>query len=315
MNSRRAVVVDAGVPGRLAIREIEQPRPAPSEALVRVETISLNQGEVRRAMAAPDGSLIGWDLAGTVERAAADGSGPPLGARVVGFVANGSWADLVAVPTNALAELPPNVTFAQAATLPVAGLTALHILERGTGLLARRILITGASGGVGLFMCQLAQMMGAHVVGLIRQEAHAEMVRAAGARDVLLSPDGLAAREHGPYRLIADAIGGRMFANVLGMLGPDGVCVSYGTLTGEELALPARPFAGAARASLYNFILFNDLAREPGAVGLERLARLVGEGRLRPHIDVEAAWDQIGDVVQRLLSRQLVGKAVLHIPR
>ena len=125
MAANHAVVVDHAVPGTLAIREVAPPTPLPSEALVRVATISLNRGETRRAMEAADGWCPGWDLAGVVVQAAADGSGPRTGARVVGFLRSGAWAESVVVPTNALAELPDAVTFAQAATLPVAGLTAL----------------------------------------------------------------------------------------------------------------------------------------------------------------------------------------------
>ena len=97
---------------------------------MRVAAISLNRGEVRRAMSAEAGWRPGWDLAGTVERAARDGSGPPSGSRVVGFLASGAWAEAAAVPTRALAVLPDAVTFVQAATLPVAGLTALYALEQ-----------------------------------------------------------------------------------------------------------------------------------------------------------------------------------------
>ena len=88
----RAVVVDPDSPANLALAEVERPRPEPSEALVRVEAVSLNRGEVRRAESAEPGFRPGWDLAGTVERAAADGSGPPEGARVVGFLPSGAWA-------------------------------------------------------------------------------------------------------------------------------------------------------------------------------------------------------------------------------
>jgi NADPH:quinone reductase len=86
----------------------------------------------------------GWDLAGTIERAAADGTGPQASARVVGLLASGAWAELVAVPTNSLAELPEGVSFELAATLPVAGLTALYALEKGGGLVGRSVLVTGA---------------------------------------------------------------------------------------------------------------------------------------------------------------------------
>src|SRR6266849_6565152 len=147
MNTIQAIVVDPDIAGRLAIREVEPPSPAPSEALVRVRATSLNLGEVRDTTTAKAGWRPGWDLAGVVEQAAADGSGPKSGARVVGMVNAGAWAELVAVPTAVLAEIPDTVTFAQAATLPVAGLTALYALEKGGFLLNRKVLITGASGG------------------------------------------------------------------------------------------------------------------------------------------------------------------------
>ncbi len=142
----RAVLVDKAAPANLSLGETEEPATAPSEALVRVSAISLNRGEVNRAQIAEPGSNPGWDLAGTIERPADDGTGPQTGARVVGFLPSGAWAELAAVPTNSLAELPGNVSFEQAATLPIAGLTALYALEKGGCLLDRYILVTGASG-------------------------------------------------------------------------------------------------------------------------------------------------------------------------
>lgn len=130
-NVIRAVVVDPAVEGRLVIKEVPAPSATQSDALVRVKAISLNLGETRNALTeAPAGWRPGWDFAGVVEKAAADGSGPKAGARVVGMVFQGSWAELLAVPESFLAELPDSVSFEQAATLPVAGLTALYGLER-----------------------------------------------------------------------------------------------------------------------------------------------------------------------------------------
>src|SRR5512142_1390835 len=124
MDTMRAVVTEPATAHHLALAEAPVPTPTPSQALVRVKAVSLNRGEVRRAFAAPDRYIPGWDIAGVVERAASDGSGPKAGARVVGVVnPGGAWAELVAVPTNQLADLPGPVSFSQAATLPVAGLT------------------------------------------------------------------------------------------------------------------------------------------------------------------------------------------------
>jgi NADPH2:quinone reductase len=142
MSATHAVVVDPEAPGRLVIRPVPEPVPDRGEAVVRVRAISLNRGEVRRSGMAAAGWRPGWDLAGEVERSAGDGSGPRAGTRVVGLLLEGAWADRVAVPTHALAELPDKVTLAQAATLPVAGLTALHALgRREGGLLGRRVLV------------------------------------------------------------------------------------------------------------------------------------------------------------------------------
>lgn len=121
----RAVVVNRKAPAHLTLEQMEPPEPAPDESLVRVAAFSLNRGEVRRAQAAPDSWRPGWDLTGTVERAAADGSGPTEGTRVVGLMSGGAWAEAVAVPTRSLAVLPEPVTFEVASTLPIAGLTRL----------------------------------------------------------------------------------------------------------------------------------------------------------------------------------------------
>ncbi|HEV8193962.1 MAG TPA: alcohol dehydrogenase, partial [Ktedonobacterales bacterium] len=200
MPTTRAIVVDPSAPERLAIREVEAPAPAPSEAVVHVAAFSLNRGEVRAASSAEAGTRPGWDFAGTVERAAADGFGPKEGARVVGMLEEGAWAERITVPTVALAELPDAVSFAQAATLPIAGLTALYGLERGGSLLGRRVLVTGASGGVGLFACQLARLGGAErVVGVVRSAEHEAPVREAGADEVVIGADTSLAGPFGPY--------------------------------------------------------------------------------------------------------------------
>jgi NADPH2:quinone reductase len=309
----RAVVVDPEAQGRLSISEVEGPEPLPSEALVRVAAISLNRGEVRRAEASEAGFRPGWDLAGTVERPAADGTGPEEGARVVGFLPSGAWADLVAVPTNALAALPEGVSFEEASTLPVAGLTALYALEKGGGLLGRNVLITGASGGAGLFGLQLARASGARVVALLRRQEHEELAREAGAHEVVVDEGGAAAGDLGPYHLILESVGGEVLGNALSMLAPQGTCVSFGTSASEEVTLDARDLYLTGGAKLYGFILFYEVLAQPASEGLARLVKLVDEGRLKPRIEVEAPWTEVGEVAVRLIDRGYAGKAVLRI--
>ncbi len=312
MNKIKAILSDPSSPERLVIGEVEPPDSKPDQALVRVQALSLNRGEVMRSFRQQEMFRPGWDLAGTVEQAAADGSGPRAGARVVGLLRSGAWAERVAVPANALATLPDNVSFQQAATLPVAGLTALLALEKGGSLLGRKVLVTGASGGVGDFAVQLACLSGAEVVGLVHQADHKEAVLKAGAQNVVVSDYGVEAKELGPYDLIADALGGPGLSTVFPLLAPNGLCVTFsGALTGSDIAFSSRGIPTGAR--LLFLLIFQEVQREPASVGLARLARLIALGKLHPTIEVEASWKEIASVAKGLLDRKFSGKAVLTI--
>src|SRR3954451_19939708 len=125
--SIRAVVVDPSSDARLTLRDVPLPVAAANDLTVRVTAISLNRGEVNRALSQSEaGARPGWDFAGVVEEPAADRSGPPAGTRVVEMLRTGAGAERLRAPSHAVAALPDAVTDAQAATLPVAGLTALH---------------------------------------------------------------------------------------------------------------------------------------------------------------------------------------------
>src|SRR5581483_5192617 len=315
MDTNHGIVVDPAAAERLALREIEMPAPAPSEAVVRVAAVSLNRGEVYVSLTRAEsaGWRPGWDLAGLGERPAADGSGPKAGARVVGLLRAGAWAEYVAVPTNALAELPEAVTFAQAATLPVAAVTALHALMKGGLLLERPVLITGATGGVGDFALQLARLSGAKSVAHIRRAEQEAEVREAGAEAVVVGEELPAAQPFGPYHLVVDSVGGKTLAAAMGLLAEGGVCVSLGASGGNEATFDVPKFFLTGRTALYGFILFDELKTEPASLGLARLASLIAQGKLTPRISVEAPWTQIGDVARQLLDRRYPGKAVLHL--
>jgi NADPH:quinone reductase len=308
--SNRAVVVDPEAPGRLVIRSVADPVADRGEALVRVHAISLNRGEVRRTGMAAAGWRPGWDLAGLVERPAADGSGPRAGARVVGLLPEGAWAERVAVPTHALAELPDKVTFSQAATFPVAGLTALHGLGKGGLLLGRRVLVTGATGGVGDFAVQLARLAGAHVTASARRADQAPALRQLGAHEVVVGDDIPSAPK---YDLIIESVGGRTLGTALAALERGGVCVTLGVSASAEVTFDTRAFFITGLATLYGFYLFTELGGAPASPGLRRLADLVAAGQLTPHISLERPWAEISQVAQDLMARRFPGKGVLTL--
>src|SRR5207245_2791439 len=124
-------------------------------------------------------------------RAAESGTGPPVGSRVVGMVDQAGWAEQVAVPASRIAVLPDSVSFAAAATLPVAGLTALRALRLGGMLLGRRVLVTGASGGVGHLAVQMAARSGAQVTAVIRNPQRGQGLSEAGDVRLVSSLDSL----------------------------------------------------------------------------------------------------------------------------
>jgi NADPH:quinone reductase-like Zn-dependent oxidoreductase len=305
-----AVVVDRSAPGGLKLAEVPAPRPLPSEALVRVAAISLNLGEVRRAKNAADGWRPGWDIAGTVEAAASDGSGPPAGARVVGVLGEGAWAERIAVPVNSLAVLPDGVTFEQASTLPIAGLTALFTLEKRGSLLGRRVLITGASGGVGIFATQLARLAGARVAALVHRPEKRDAV-VPYANEVFVGDTADAARGAGPFDLILESVGGDVFASALKLLAVDGMLVTFGASAERTSTVELPPFYLAGGLSVYGFIIFHEFEREPPGPGLARLAALVGAGKLDVRIDGVLPVERIGDAAERLWNRGVTGKLVV----
>lgn len=311
----KAIVVDANAPGRLSVQAVKLAPAGPADLTVRVTSISLNRGETKRAVTQSEpGARPGWDFAGVVEEAAKQGGGPPAGSRVVGILLGGGWAERVRVPAQNVAVLPDGVTDAQAATLPVAGLTALHALRQGGLLLGRKVLVDGASGGVGHLAVQLALASGAIVSGHVRREELRRTVAPWCNGGVAVGASIEAARAMGPFHLILDSVGGQTLASALTMLNNAGTCVTFGISEAPTSNFESGSFFRLGGVRLYGLYVFEELARvEPASVGLALLADLVRRRVLVPAIEVEASWTEIGRIATDLLDRKFAGKAVLHV--
>jgi NADPH:quinone reductase-like Zn-dependent oxidoreductase len=297
--------------GATAVDLVEVPElePGPNEAVVEVMAVSVNRGELRLLSARDQGWRPGQDVGGVVVERAADGSGPAPGTRVVAWPEQAGWAQRVAVPTSHLAPIAESVSFSQAATLPIAGMTALRALRLGDPLAGKQLLITGASGGVGRFAVELASGAGAIVTGLARDEQRASGLRELGATNVVFDLDGL----DGRFDVILESTGGPTFEAAVRLVAPGGRVVVFGNASGAPAQISFADFRGRAGAQIVAFFVYE--SGEPPAFGedLRLLADLVADDKLHPSIGLERPWTEANEVFEALAGRQVNGKAVLLV--
>lgn len=293
------------------IQDVADPQAAPNEAIVAVKAFSLNRGELMLLSSRPEGWRPGQDIAGVVVKAAVDGSGPKEGTRIVGRVDGAGWSQRVAVQTIQLAVLPENVSFASAATLPVAGLTALRLLRVGGFLLGQRVLVTGASGAVGRFAIQLAAIAGAEVTGIVSNPEHAKGLRELGASSIVTKQE--ANEQKKQYNLILESIGGSSLAAAIQLVAPNGIILIFGNTSREDTTVNFTSFAGHSGARIQGF--FSYLAAPPEATGpdLSILVSLIEEGKLTPEIGMEKSWREAAQGIEALRNRQVSGKVVFTV--
>ncbi|MGK5640196.1 zinc-binding dehydrogenase [Streptomyces sp. URMC 126] len=307
----RALLVDPTAPGRLRLGEAPEPEPAPHQALVRTTATSLNFGEIKHVLAeAPAGAVLGWDAAGVVERAAADGSGPAAGTPVVTLSGDGAWAELRAVDTDLIGTVPEGADLGAISTVPVAGASALRALRRLGPVLGSRVLVTGATGGTGRYAVQLARRAGAYVVASTGDpRAHGDSLRALGAHEVVTGPEDLTEPVHG----VIDLVGGRQLVEGYARLAEHGTLVSVGRAEHEPDVFPPGAFLGAPTGHDRALVSFYLMRCTGLGADLTLLAGLVASGELDARIAWRGPWDRAADAIDLLLGRRLHGKAVLDL--
>ncbi|MFC7017867.1 zinc-binding dehydrogenase [Streptomyces viridiviolaceus] len=300
----RALVVDPSAPDAVRLSQVPEPEAGSGEVLVDVTHVSLNYGDLNDARSGrvPAGAVLGSDAVGVVVRAAADGSGPAVGSRVVALT-SGAFAERVAVPVSALAEVPKELEPARAVGLPVAGVAALRSL-RNAGLDAgKRVLITGASGGVGRFAVQLAARAGAHVIASVGSAARGEGLGEIGADEVLIGLDGL----EEAVDIVVDGVGGPQLVAAWNLLAPGGSVQSVGWTSGEPAVFPPYATVGPAK-SLTSFVIDS-----PAGADLAVLTELAAQGDLAVEIGWQGSWERFDEAADALRGRRVSGKAVLEV--
>jgi NADPH:quinone reductase-like Zn-dependent oxidoreductase len=280
--------------GSLEIRETPDAVPAVGQALVRVDAISLNYGELKHAE--PNGKIIGWDAAGVVVQAVPGSQA--IGTRVLTFGYGNGWAELRAVDVHEMAAIPDAVETGAAAALPVAGVTALRALRAGGDLTGKRVLVTGASGGVGRFAVQLGQQLGAQIIASVGSPERGADLPALGAAEVVVGVQGITQ----PLDFVVDNVGGDLFDGAMRLLKEGGKIMVIGSTSGRRggEALPGRtavPFQMGTQIG-------PDMAY---------LLDLVAAGQLDPNVSWRGPWTEINTAAKLLFDRQLRGKAILDV--
>ncbi|WP_246236600.1 zinc-binding dehydrogenase [Actinomadura chibensis] len=292
----------------VTLAEVADPEPGDGEALVKVEAFSINRGETFKLERPRPGDRPGKDVAGRVVRAAADGTGPAVGARVVGHPMWGGWAEFAAVPADALAVLPDAVPAVRGAALPLAGLTALRLLRAAGPVLGRRVLLTGASGGVGHYVTELAAAAGARVTAVTRDAGRARGLVRLGAAEIVHD----VADADGTFDVVLESTGGVALPLALARLARRGTLIWFGQASRSPVTLDFFDFFAGPESAAVRHFHYLDADTRLGD-DLAALVRLTAEGRLHPEIGRVADWADTASALVDLRERRIRGKAVLTL--
>jgi NADPH:quinone reductase-like Zn-dependent oxidoreductase len=306
----------------LTLGESPQPVPGKGEVLVRVHAAAVDSGTLHMMTGTPlmvrpySGfrkprfQVPGRDLAGVVESVGSEVTGFKVGDEVIG-TANGSLAEFAVVPVKRLALKPAALDFAAAAALPVSGLTALKAIRMAGIKPKDRVLVTGASGGVGSFVVQLAGAEDAIVTGVC-SAAKADFVRGLGADQVLdYASDDLG--EGAPYDVILDIAGNRSLRELRRLLTRTGTLVIVGGDDGGAFLGGMERNLAAALISPFSRQRLTAVVAGERAEDIEAIAGLVESGVLRPAVSQTYPFIDAARAIEDLAAGRVRGKAVVVV--
>jgi NADPH:quinone reductase-like Zn-dependent oxidoreductase len=325
-DTMQAIVQDGyGAVGVLRRGRIARPQISENEVLVRVHAAGMDRGTwhmmtgrpyLLRVMGfgfrRPKNPVPGFDVAGTVAAVGSAVSRFAVGDEVYGM-SRGSFAEYAAALEDKLAHKPPNLSFEQAAVVPISAGTALQALhDAGRAERGQKVLILGASGGVGTYAVQLAKALGAEVTG-VSSTAKADLVRSLGADHVLDYTQDDFADGTRRYDLILDIGGNPPLSRLRRALTPTGTAVIVG---GEEGGRWTGGFGRSLRAPLVSLFVRQRLAMlasKERASDLERLAPLLESRQVTPSIDRTYTLDEVPEAMRHLEAGDVRGKVAITV--
>jgi NADPH:quinone reductase-like Zn-dependent oxidoreductase len=327
----KAVILRSyGSPDQLELTATDTPEPAAGEVLVRVRATSVNpydwhgmRGEPRIArlmpgaipLRAPKLLVLGCDMAGQVEAVGKDVTGFRPGDEVFALLEKGGWAEYVSVPERLLARKPENVSYEQAAAVPMAGVTALLALrEAGRIEPGQKVLVNGASGGIGTFAVQIARALGASA-DAVCSSRNAELVRSIGADNVVDYTREDFTRSGRRYDMLLDIAGSRAAFACRRVLASKGTLVLVGGPAGRWLQPVGHMIGTLAMAPLMpqRVTMANTVACPTKKQLLEKLAALIEDGKITPVINRTYPFHDIQEAVRYQEQGHVPGKIVITI--
>lgn len=307
----------------LELREMAEPAVGPRDVLVRVRAAGVDRGawhlmagepyavRLGTGLRAPRQPIRGGDLAGVVERVGAQVTGFRPGDEVFGS-GSGTWAEYAAVRDDKIAPKPAGLTFIEAAAVPVSGVTALQALRDQARLQpGQRVLVIGASGGVGSFAVQMAKAFGAHVTGVC-SAGKVEAVRSLGADEVIDYAEHDVTDGTRRYDVVLDIGGDRPLRRLRRALTSGGTLVIVGGEGGGRWLGMSRQL-GAVLLSPFvrqRLRMFVSVVR---ASDLGALTELIDQGAVRPVVDRTFPLAEAPDAVRELVAGNVTGKAVVIV--
>ena len=320
----KAIIADRyGTPDVLELRDVDQPVPMDDQVLVRVHASSVNPADWYRVLGPffvrpssglrrPKNAAVGTDLAGRVEVVGNDVTEFQPGDEVFGTTL-GAWAEYAPARHVRLVRKPTNVSFEEAAAVPVAALTALQGLrDQGKVESGQKVLINGASGGVGTFAVQLAKWFGADVTAVC-STGNVELVRSLGADRVVdyTQEDFTQPGEH--HDLMLDIAGSRPFSEFRRVLTPQATVVAVGAPMSTRRLGPLKHIIGTRLASLGRSQEVVNFVAEITKEDLGLLAELLAVGEVKSVVDRRYQLSDVPEALRYLGTTHARGKVVITV--